>query len=126
MKDNFSVYKWRRDKLTENQSTGVIVKLLKDVTWEDVKGLSVPTMSAGIMRNMDDRDTFSDEWRESTLNNWKKEFPNQNINVIIDRSNSSWFDRVKIDDEEYNAMIKRENDAIQADYDKYRTRYQGN
>jgi hypothetical protein len=125
MSKDFNVYKWRRDNLTENQLSGVITKSLKDVVWDDVKGLNVPTMSAGVMRTMDDRDMFSDEWRESTLNNWKKEFPNQDIKVIIDRSNPTWFDKVKIDNEEYNNMIKRGKDAIQADYDKNRGRYQG-
>jgi len=125
MNKDFNVYKWRRNQLNEDESTGVIVKSLKDITWDDVKGLNVPTMSAGMMRTMDDRDTSSDEWKENTLNNWKKEFPNQDIKVIIDRSNPTWFDKVKIDDEEYQARIKKGHDAIQADYDKNRGRYQG-
>jgi hypothetical protein len=78
-----------------------------------------------MMRTMDDRDIFSDEWRENTLNHWKEEFPNQDIKVIIDRSNPIWFDKVKIDDEEYQAKMKRGSDAIQADYNKNRGRYQG-
>jgi hypothetical protein len=116
MNKDFNVYKWRRDNLTEDESTGAIIKPLKDITQNDVEGLAVPTMSAGAMLRILTQRNF-DEWKSS--------FPNQNIKVIIDRSNPTWFKQVEIDDEEYNAMIQKGKDAIQADYDQYRKRNQG-
>jgi hypothetical protein len=116
MSKDFNVYKWRRDNLTEDESAGAIVKSLKDVTQDDVDGLAVPTMSAGSMLRILTQRNF-DEWKSS--------FPNQNVRVIIDRSNPTWFEQVKIDDKEYNDMIRKGKDAIQADYDKYRGRNQG-
>jgi hypothetical protein len=116
MNKDFNVYKWRRNNLTEDESTDAIVKALKDVTKNDVDGLAVPTMSAGSMLRILTQRNF-DEWKSS--------FPNQNIKVIIDRSNPTWFKQVEIDDEEYQAKMKRGSDAIQADYNSNRRRYQG-
>jgi len=116
MSKDFNVYKWRRDNLTENEQPNIITKPLKNVTQDDVNGLAVPTMSAGSMLRILTQRNF-DEWKNS--------FPNQNIKVIIDRSNPTWFEQVKIDDTEYQASMKKGKDAIQADYDKNRGRYQG-
>lgn len=106
-----------------------IVKKLKDITWEDVAGLTVPT-SMGGRTTMDDRDIFDDEWRQNTLLNWKNKlklnFPNADeFEVIIDRNNPTWFNKVIINNDEYkNAMVKKDK-SQQADYEKYRGRYQG-
>jgi len=116
MRKDFNIYQWRRDHLTENQSPGMITKPLKDITQDDVDGLAVPTMSAGSMLRIVTQRNF-DEWKSS--------FPNQNIKVIIDRSNPTWYKQVEIDDEEYNTMIQKGKDAIQTDYNKNRDRYQG-
>ena len=105
-----------------NESDSV-VKRIKDVTWEDVAGLSVPTAAAGVRKVMDDRDTFSDEWRQSTLDTWKrdlaKHFPNaMEMEITIDRSAEPYFNKVKITDPEYLAKMSARNKAVQADYDK--------
>ena len=46
MKDNFNIYKWRRDYLMENENVP-FTKKIKDLTWDDVKGLSLPTGEPG-------------------------------------------------------------------------------
>jgi hypothetical protein len=128
MSKKFDVYKWRRN-LIENE-TPKITKKLKDITWEDVAGLSVPSADLTSMTTMDDRPIFDDKWREETLNNWKqsltKRFPNAiEFDIMIDRNNSKWFDRVKILDPEYSDAQNKMSKAIQTDYEKNRERYQG-
>ena len=40
-------------KLNENEdSSSVIVKKIKDLTWEDVDGLALPTKTSGVLRAM--------------------------------------------------------------------------
>ena len=125
MRKDFNVYQWRRDNLTENQSPGMITKSLKDVVWDDVKGLDVPTMTASSMLKMDDRNIFDDKWREDTLNNWKKQFKDQNITVVIDRSKPMWFEKVTIDNKEYQDNMNMVKDKLASDYDKNRDGYPG-
>ena len=125
MRKDFNVYQWRRDNLTENQSPGMITKSLKDVVWDDVKGLDVPTMTASSMLKMDDRNIFDDKWREDTLNNWKKQFKDQNITVVIDRSKPMWFEKVTIDNKEYQDNMNMAKDKLASDYDKNRDGYPG-
>jgi hypothetical protein len=114
-------------KLNENEdSSSVITKKLKDITWEDVKGLYTPTNQPGVFRGMDDRDMFSDQWRESTLEDWKnnlrKHFPSADgFDVEIDRDAK----KVTINNKEYNDTIDRYNSQIQATQDKTSRRYQG-
>jgi hypothetical protein len=78
-----------------------ITKKLKDVTWEDVAGLSVPSSDFIGKTSMDNRPIFDDKWRQDTLNNWKQKllrrFPNaMEFNIVIDRNAPMWFNKVKI------------------------------
>jgi hypothetical protein len=121
----FNIYKWRRDQLLlENENpSSAITKKLKDITWEDVKGLYVPTSDPDTFQNMDARDLFSDKWREETLENWKEKlrtfFPNADeFKITIDRSNPTWFKTVTINNDEYNALMARKSKAKQADIEK--------
>lgn len=111
---------------TEDSSSTTIVKSLKDITWEDVKGLYVPTHQPGTLLRMDDRDIFSDQWRERTLKGWKndlnKHFPAaDDFEVEIDRDSK----KVTINDKEYNDRMDRYNAQIQATQDKTARKYQG-
>lgn len=127
---NFDVYKWRRDRLIENETSGMITKSLKDITWDDVSGLSVPSADLTSMTNMDDRDMFNDEWRQSTLNNWKqglvKRFPNaMEFDIIINKNDPKWFNKVKINNPEYIKAAEERNKSMQADYEKNQGGYRG-
>lgn len=88
----FNVYEWRRNQLiTENEEKStVIVKKLKDLTWEDVEGLALPTKTASIFTNMKLR---------HNLDSWKKAFSEkeQELEVTIDKDNKMWSDQVKIE-----------------------------
>jgi hypothetical protein len=126
---NFDVYKWRRDQINE-ETTSPITKKLKDVTWDDVAGLAVPSSDFISMTSMDNRDMFSDEWRQDTLNNWKQKllrrFPNaMEFNIVIDRNAPMWFNKVKITNPEYLKAEEEYTKAVQADYERNRGRYQG-
>ena len=88
----FSIYKWRRDQLLtegEEEST-VIVKKIKDLTWEDVDGLALPTNSAGTLATMN---------ATKDLDNWKSKFKGNEteMEVTIDRKATPWFNQVKIE-----------------------------
>ena len=130
MSKDFNVYKWRRDRLIENETSGMIIKSLKDVTWNDVAGLAVPSADLTSMTNMDDREMFSDEWRQSTLNNWKqslvKRFPNaMEFDIIINKNDPKWSNKVKINNPEYIKAAEERNKSMQAYYEKNRGGYQG-
>jgi hypothetical protein len=76
--------------LNENEdSSSVIVKKIKDLTWEDVDGLSLPTNSAGVLASM--RAT-------KDLDSWKSKFKGDEaeMEVTIDRDADMWFNQVKI------------------------------
>lgn len=129
MPKDFNVYKWRRDQIKEEVNS-LITKKLKDITWNDVAGLSVPSVDFTVMTKMDDRPIFDDKWRENTLNNWKqglaKRFPNaMEFDIVIDRSNPTWFEQVKINNPEYLEAAKETNKGVQVDFEKNRGRYQG-
>ena len=130
MNKDFNVYKWRREHLTENENASY-VKKIKDLTWDDVAGLSLPTgESGGVLNTMDNRDMVSPEKRESMLNNWKERitnsFPNAlNMDIRIDKNNPTWFERAMIIDPEYIKAMEEKNNAFQSDYNKYKGRYQG-
>jgi len=111
----FSVYNWRQNFLNEESTSPPIKKKLKDITWSDVEGLSVPTGMFNFNIRMDDRPIFDDKWREETLNDWKqrlkKAFPNANtdeFDILINRNEPEWFNRVKIENPEYEKFIKRQ------------------
>lgn len=130
MSKDFNVYKWRRDCLIENETPGMITKSLKDVTWDDVAGLAVPSADLTSMTNMDDRPIFDDEWRQDTLNNWKqslvKRFPNaMEFDITIDKNEPKWFNKVKINNPEYIKAAEESNKSIQSYYDQHKGRYQG-
>jgi hypothetical protein len=87
----FNIYEWRRNQLLtegEEMST-VITKKIKDLTWEDVDGLALPTNSAGVFANMK---------LDRNLDSWKKAFSEeeQELEVTIDKGNKMWSDQVKI------------------------------
>ena len=89
---SFNVYKWRRDQLLtegEEKST-VIVKKLKDLTWEDVDGLALPTKTSGVLRAMK---TTKD------LDSWKNEFKGNELEleVTVDKDADMWFNKAKIE-----------------------------
>ena len=119
--DNFSVYKWRH-KIFENQSD-FVEKNIQDVTWEDVAGLSVPTLMFGQKRNMDDRSMFDDQWRQETLNSWKNHISSKYPNAVIVINRIK--DDVRIKDDNYEKDIKSQGEDIQSDYNKHRKKYQG-
>ena len=78
-------------KLNENEdSSSVIVKKIKDLTWEDVDGLALPTNSAGTLASM--RVT-------KDLDSWKSKFKGDEaeMEVTIDRDADMWFNQVKIE-----------------------------
>ena len=60
MNKEFNVYKQRRNQIKEEVNSP-ITKKLKDITWEDVAGLNVPTADFISMKTIDNRDFFSDE-----------------------------------------------------------------
>jgi len=129
MSKKFDVYKWRRDQINE-EITSPITKKLKDITWEDVAGLSVPSANFTAMTKMDNRPIFNDEWRQDTLNNWKqnlaKRFPNaMEFDIVIDKNNPTWFKQVKINNPEYLNAAEKYSKGVQADYEKNKGRYQG-
>jgi hypothetical protein len=129
MAKEFNVYKWRRDQINEEVDSPT-TKKLKDITWEDVAGLSVPSADFITMKTMDDRDIFSNEWREETLNDWKqslvKRFPNaMEFDIVINKNEPKWFNRVKINNPEYIKAAEEYSKNVQVDYEKNRGRYQG-
>jgi hypothetical protein len=129
MSKEFNVYKWRRDQINE-ETTSPITKKLKDVTWEDVAGLSVPSSDFMGKTSMDNRPIFNDKWRQDTLNYWKqklvKRFPNaMEFDIVIDRNNPTWFNQVKINNPEYLKAEEEYTKMVQAYYDQHRGRYQG-
>jgi hypothetical protein len=88
----FNVYKWRRNQLLtegEEKST-VITKKIKDLTWEDVDGLALPTSSAGVLAAMK---------ATKDLDSWKNKFKGDEaeMEVTIDRGAEPWFNQVKIE-----------------------------
>jgi hypothetical protein len=89
----FNVYEWRRNQLiTENEEKPTVVtKTIKELTWEDVKGLALPTKVETVYNNM---------VLPQNLDRWKKEFSEeeQELEVIIDKNNKMWSDKVKIED----------------------------
>ena len=164
MAENFNIYKWRREMLTENTNaddletikklpfaqaiksyygnseptkkeveifadlyfgnpaslneSDVVIKKIKDITWDDVAGLALPTGASGVRAKMDNRDIFDDKWRMKTLNNWKsdlaKHFPNAGeFEIEVDKSAGT----SKIIDKEYIDAMNRKNASAQADYD---------
>jgi hypothetical protein len=129
MAKKFNIYKWRRDQINE-ELTSPTTKKLKDIIWDDVAGLSVPSADSITMTKMDDRPIFDDNWRENTLNTWKqslvKRFPNaMEFDIMIDKNNSKWFEQVKITNPEYLKAADEYNKNAQANYEKNRSRYQG-
>jgi len=130
MNKDFNVYKWRRNHLVETENASY-TKKIKDLTWEDVVDLTLPTgQSGGIRATMKDYGT--PEKRESMLQSWKdnlvKSFPNAlDMDITIDRNNNTWFNRAVITDPEYIETMKKKEDEFQAMYDKNRgpNRYQG-
>lgn len=88
----FNIYEWRRNQLItegEEEST-VIVKKIKDLTWEDVDGLALPTNSAGVLAAME---------ATKDLDSWKSKFKGDEaeMEVTIDRKATPWFNQVKIE-----------------------------
>jgi hypothetical protein len=78
-------------KLNEDEdSSSVITKKIKDLTWEDVDGLALPTNSAGTLASM--RVT-------KDLDSWKSKFKDDEaeMEVTIDRKATPWFNQVKIE-----------------------------
>jgi hypothetical protein len=129
MSKKFDIYKWRRDQINE-ETTSPITKKLKDVTWEDVAGLSVPTSDFMGKKAMDDRPIFDDKWRQDTLNYWKqklvKRFPNaMEFDIVIDRNNPTWFNQVKINNPEYLKARDEHDKMMLSFYERDRERYQG-
>ena len=121
MNKDFNVYKWRREQLIENETTP-FVKKIKDLTLNDVADLNLPTgESGGVMNTMRD---------EGSLENWKEKiiklFPNAlEMEIRIDKTNPTWFNRATIIDPEFIKTMKEKEAAFQAMYDKDRGRYQG-
>jgi hypothetical protein len=114
----FNVYNWK-NKILESQSN-LIEKSIQDVTWEDVEGLSVPTLDFGVKRIMDDRPIFDDQWRQETLDNWKNQISSKYPNAIVTIDKSK--DYVEIQDEKYKSDMESLGKNIQADYEKNRNR----
>lgn len=89
---SFNVYKWRRDQLLiENENpSSVITKKIKDLTWEDVDGLALPTKTSGVLRAM----KFPKD-----LDSWKSEFKDNELEleVTVDKDADMWFNKVKIE-----------------------------
>ena len=87
----FNIYKWRRNQLlTENEdSSSVITKTIKTLTFKDVEGLALPTKVETVYNNM---------VLPQSLDRWKKEFSEeeQELKVIIDK-NDRWDKQVKIE-----------------------------
>ena len=88
----FNVYEWRRNQLiTENEEKStVIVKKIKDLTWEDVDGLALPTKTSGVLRAMK---------ATKDLDSWKNEFKGNELEleVTVDKDADMWFNKVKIE-----------------------------
>jgi hypothetical protein len=85
----------------------VMTKKIKDLTIDDVKGLTVPTKVIGVSKKIND---------ERDLNNWREKL-NQDLEVQIDTS-LVWYDQVKIPGLE-------QIDPIGQEYMKNKNRYQG-
>jgi hypothetical protein len=77
--------------LNENEdSSSVIVKKIKDLTWEDVDGLALPTKTSGVLRAMK---------ATKDLDSWKNEFKGNELEleVTVDKDADMWFNKVKIE-----------------------------
>jgi hypothetical protein len=77
--------------LNENEdSSSVIVKKIKDLTWEDVDGLALPTKTSGVLRAMK---------ATKDLDSWKNEFKGNELEleVTVDKGADMWFNKVKIE-----------------------------
>lgn len=89
---SFNIYKWRRDQLLiENENpSSVITKKIKDLTWEDVDGLALPTKTSGVLRAMK---------ATKDLDSWKSEFKGNELEleVTVDKDADMWFNKVKIE-----------------------------
>jgi hypothetical protein len=88
----FNIYEWRRNQLItegEEKST-VITKKIKDLTWEDVDGLALPTKTSGVLRAMK---------ATKDLDSWKNEFKGNELEleVTVDKGADMWFNKVKIE-----------------------------
>jgi hypothetical protein len=114
----FNIYKWRREQLiTENEEKStVITKKIKDLTWDDVEGLALPTKSAGVLAAMK---------TTNNLDSWKKDWNSDEIemNITIDRTATPWFNQVKIVNDDYSEKMSAKDKAVQADYEK--SKYKG-
>jgi len=88
----FNIYEWRRNQLLtegEEKST-VITKKIKDLTWEDVDGLALPTKTSGVLRAMK---------ATKDLDSWRNEFKGNELEleVTVDKDADMWFNKVKIE-----------------------------
>jgi hypothetical protein len=148
MNKDFNVYKWRRDHLVENDGTSY-TKKIKDLTWDDVAGLALPTgESGGTLSQMDDRDIFTQERKDRMLQSWKERIeynlrdkpeiglkgiglkPGESaldLDITIDKNNSTWFKKAVITDPRFIEYMEQKAASFQAMYDKDRGpgRYQG-
>ena len=78
-------------KLNEDEDpSSVITKTIKTLIFKDVEELALPTKTASIFANM---------VLPQSLDKWKKEFSEeeQELEVIIDREATPWFNQVKIE-----------------------------
>jgi hypothetical protein len=148
MSKNFNVYKWRRDHLVENESTPY-TKKIKDLTWDDVAGLALPTgESGGVLNQMDDRDIFTQERKDRMLQSWKERIENNlkdrpeiglkgiglnpgesvlDLDITIDKNNPTWFKKATITDPRFIEYMDQKEASFKAMYDRDRGpgRYQG-
>jgi len=128
MNKDFNVYKWRRNHLVETEGAPY-TKKIKDLTWDDVADLTLPTGRSGGVR-VAMKDYGVPGKKEFMLQSWKDDwvdlFPNAlDMDITIDRNNSTWFIQATITDPEYVSAMKKKEDEFQAMYNKDRGRYQG-
>lgn len=148
--DNFNIHKWRRSFLFEGEmSSAPYTKKIKDLTWDDVAGLALPTGESGGVRNqMDDRDIFTQERKEGMLKSWKERIIRNledkpeiglkgmgldsgesalDLDITIDKNNPTWFERAVITDPRFIKYMEEKDKSFQTMYDKDRGpgRYQG-
>jgi hypothetical protein len=111
---NFVEWFYNQDPSEKNMmglnESNVVVKKIKDITWDDVNGLALPTKSAGMLAVMK---------TTNNLDSWKKQWDNNEaeMDITIDRTATPWFNQVKINDASYNEKMGAKNKAVQADYD---------
>jgi hypothetical protein len=85
------IIKRQMGDINENEdSSSVIVKKIKDLTWEDVDGLALPTKTSGVLRAMK---------ATKDLDSWKNEFKGNELEleVTVDKGADMWFNKVKIE-----------------------------